>query len=100
MGKEEILRQWRTLETELPLVPTPIPYGHKGRTFDHDGIRITGSKQFIDSVLSRLKDMLQFESSDTRLQLSYQPSSDIDTGDPLGSHQCYIQVHQRSTRKR
>lgn len=49
----------------------PIPYSHKGSTYGEDGLRITGSPQFINSVLPRLKEFLQFESPTTKLSLVY-----------------------------
>ncbi len=76
-------------------MPRPVPYRHQGSTYDQDGIRITGSRAFIDAVLSRLTDLLAFENGRTRLQVSYQEATDKDSGDPLGSWSCYVQVHER-----
>jgi hypothetical protein len=95
MKKSEMLQRWRDLPANQPVKPAVVPYGHQGSTYDQDGIRITGSKPFIDSVLSRLKDLLGFENHETRLQVNYQESKDRQTGELLGSFNCYVQVHER-----
>ena len=74
---------------------SPIMYKHTGSTYDEDGIRITGSKGFIDSLLSNLKSLLEYEGDSTRLQLTYQPTVDRETQLPTGTYNCYIQVHER-----
>ena len=95
MNKEQIVNHWQGLKSNQPIAISPVPYKHQGSTYAEDGIRITGSKPFIDSVLSRLKDLLEHENSDTRLQLVYKQSVDKDTGVELPSFNCYIQVHER-----
>ncbi len=95
MLKEDILRRWESLPRNLPLIMEAVPYKHRGTTYAEAGIRLTGSVEFIDSVLSRLKDLLEYENDDTRLQLVYKESQDKETGAPLGSWNCYIQVHER-----
>lgn len=105
MKKAQFLEHWRKLRDQRrglqsPIEIRPIPYAHKGSTFAEDGIRITGSAEFIDSVLARLTDLLEHENSDTRLQTSYQESTDRETGLPTGSFQCYIQVRERGREAR
>jgi hypothetical protein len=95
MKKAVILAHWQSLPRQQKLAPRPVPYRHEGSTYDQDGIRITGSRAFIDAVLSRLTDLLEFEKGRTRLQVSYQEATDKDDGRPLGSWSCYIQVHER-----
>jgi len=95
MTKDQMLDRWRRIPNNLSLRPTPVPYKHRGSTYDEDGIRITGTPQFIDSVLSRLRDLLAYESATTRLQVVYQESRDKDTGRCLGSWNAYVQVHER-----
>ena len=100
MKKAQILEYWQNIEANQSINPEPVEYKHKGSTYACDGIRITGSQEFIDSVLSRLKDLLEYENDDTRLQLNYQESQDRGTGEPLGSYNCYIQVHERGREAR
>ena len=95
MEKEQFLKHWASLRKNQIVKPKPVRYTHEGSTYAEDGIRITGSKKFIDSVLSRLKDMLAFECDETRLQAVYSKSSDRESGKQLSSWNCYIQVHQR-----
>jgi hypothetical protein len=95
MKKDEILEHWKHLEPNQPIKVTPVPYKHQGSTYAEDGIRITGTKEFIDSVLSCLKPLLAYEGVKTRLQVIYQESKDRETGSSLGSYNCYVQVHTR-----
>jgi len=83
------------LQPDAPVMMQEVPYKHKGSTYDQDGIRLTGSKQFIDSVLSNMKELLDFESDTTRLQLVYKRSTDNKTGAEIDGYNCYIQVHER-----
>ena len=95
MKKKEILAHWQALPEGQPLRPSIVRYKHEGSTYAEDGIRITGSAKWIDAVLSRLKDLLKAENTQTRLQVSYQEATDKDTRQPLGSYACYVQVHDR-----
>jgi hypothetical protein len=95
LKKREALAHWRELPPNQPIVPAVVPYRQRGTTYAQDGIRLTGSQQFIDAVLSRLKELLEFESLTTRLQISYQESTDRLTEEKLGSYNCYVQVHER-----
>jgi len=79
----------------MRLAPCPVVYKHEGSTYDEDGIRITGSKQWIDSVLSRLKGLLEYENGSTRLQVVYKQSTDRHTGELMQSYNAYVQVHER-----
>ncbi len=95
MEKEPFLKHWAKLRSNQKLDPKPVRYAHEGSTYAEDGIRITGSKAFVDSVLSRLKDLLLFESEETRLQVVYKHSTDRESGKTVSSYNCYIQVHAR-----
>ena len=95
MKKHEILAHWEGLEPNQEVAMSEVPYKHKGSTYDQDGIRLTGSKRFIDSVLSNLKGLLDYENGESRLQVVYQESRDRDTQGLTGTYNCYIQVHER-----
>ena len=95
MRKAQFMEHWQKIEPNQKIKIDSVPYKHKGSTYAQDGIRITGSTEFIDSVLSRLKDMLGHENHSTRLQVNYQESKDRHTKAPMGSFNCYIQVHER-----
>lgn len=94
--KAQALALWRALPENLPLTPGAIAYKHRGTTIDEDGIRICGSRPFIESVLSRIKPLLTAESTDTRLGIAWGEICDKETGQPIrGRFRCSIQVHQR-----
>lgn len=95
MEKGPFLKHWAKLKANQKLSPKPVRYTHEGSTYAEDGIRITGSKAFVDSVLSRLKDLLAYECEETRLQVVYKKSTDRESGKALTSYNCYIQVHGR-----
>lgn len=95
MKKAEFLDHWKNIEPDQRIKISQVPYKHEGSTYAEDGIRITGSKEFIDSVLLRLKSLLYYESPTTRLQVVYKQSVDRNRQMPLDSWNCYIQVHER-----
>ncbi len=95
MEKKAFLKHWAKLRANGELLPRPVRYAHEGSTYAEDGIRITGSRAFVDSVLSRLKDLLAYESDETRLQTVYKRSTDRKSGKVLSSYNCYVQVHAR-----
>ena len=95
MRKEEFLTHWQGIKPNQSIAIEPVPYKHRGSTYAEDGIRITGSQQFIDSMLSRIKDLLDYENDSTRLQVVYKQSQDRESGAPLAGYNCYIQVHER-----
>ncbi len=65
MKKEEFLAHWGQLAARQPIRPAPVPYKHTGSTYQEDGIRITGSRAFVDSVLSHLQELLGYEAAGT-----------------------------------
>src|SRR5581483_10633697 len=70
--KADVLRMWQDIRPGLPLEVQPVEKGHSGTRFDEDGIRITGSPAFINSVLSRLKDFLTYNSTpNMKLDVEY-----------------------------
>jgi len=96
LKKDEVLRLWAELDPAPALTPEPIPYKHEGTTIAEDGIRLCGSKPFILSVLSRLKDLLKCENGQTRLGLAFSEIQDIKTGAIIsGQYRCSVQVHER-----
>ncbi len=69
--KAEVLDFWRKIQPNLPIRMKPVDEGHKGTRFRSDGIRITGSPEFINSVMSRIKDVADFETPGYRLDVEY-----------------------------
>lgn len=97
--KDEIVQFWRQLRPDAPIQMTPIRYDHSGTTYAQDGVRITGSTEFIGSVLARLKEFLNFESPTMKLQLVYREtdSPSQTTSDTKTSFVFYIQTKERGT---
>ena len=95
MKKAEFVSHWESIPDNQSIKPSAVPYKHEGSTYDQDGIRITGSEIFIDGVLSRIKDLLQYEHGNTRLQVNHQETVDRYSGQKTGTFNCYVQVHER-----
>jgi len=97
-SKTDIIKFWRNLQTTSPIQAKPILYNHKGSTYGEDGIRITGSPQFITSVISKLKDFLGYEGPNTKLAISYRETespSKSAVGQNKTSFVFYIAVKER-----
>ena len=94
-SKEEILSFWKSMAGGSPLAAKPIPYDHEGSTIQEDGVRITGSKEFISSVLSRLKDFIVYESDATKLSVAYRQSPRSFLPGNKNSYIFYLQIMER-----
>lgn len=93
--KDDIIKLWRSSNENMPLNISPVPKGHKGKRFDQDGIRITGSAQFINSVLSKLKSFLFYnDHPNLSLDVKYRQVNKRDISD-RSSFVCYINVVQK-----
>jgi len=92
--KEEIVKFWKGLPGNMPIQPVNIPpQNYQGSTYMFDGVRITGSHQFINAVVSRLKDILNYDGGNTKLLLRYHQQVDKNTQHPLpNSFVFYAQV--------
>lgn len=104
-SKEEIVDHWKKLPPGIPMSQMrSVPTNHVGPTYSYDGLRITGSSQWIDYVLARLKDVLNYESAEggqTRLQVIYKQIVDNKTQQPVPeSYVFYLQVKQRENKKK
>lgn len=96
--KEEILRFWQSLNPSMPLQVQPMRAEHEGSSFTEDGIRLTGSEEFITSVMSRLKEFINYERGGTKLHLMYKTLDETPQSNPdfkANSHALYIQVKQK-----
>jgi hypothetical protein len=95
--KKEIIGFWNTLPPSMPIQPFKIvPGEHHGSTYMYDGVRVTGTQQFINSVVSRIKDLLNYDKGETRLHLLYRQQVDKESQQPLpNSFVFYVQVRER-----
>lgn len=91
-SKSEILDFWKNLKPGQ-IVMEPIPANQKGTRMRSDSIRVTGSAQFINSILARITDLINYDNNPgTRLDLEYR---EIDVkGMPSGKFLCYIHLEQ------
>lgn len=105
MKKEEALQRWQDLtpgQNPLPAM-TPIAYKATGSSYGACGVRIDGNPEFVDRVLSCLKDLLAGENHVTRLELARNPvKSTVIAGKAKEFHKadrgaevCYIRLHMR-----
>lgn len=98
--KEEILRMWKTLRGDIPIMITPVSKMGDGQTYGEDGIRITGSWNFISSVLGRLKEILAYENPQTKLRLVFRGVDSARNARPdRQSYVFYINLDNRGKGK-
>jgi len=102
MKKDEALQHWRELPESQMILPyfTPIQAKAKGSTYGACGIRIDGNPQFVDAVLSRLKDLMQGENRITRLALARNAVDGKGVNKTFSNAEsnaecCYIRLHMR-----
>ena len=97
--KAEILQFWAKIRPDIPIMLQPIPYDHVGSTYEEDGIRITGSKDFIASTLARLKEFMGYESPQTKLMLVYRETKKAASPGERDTYVFYLQAKQRGNKK-
>lgn len=78
----------------------PIPYKASGSTYGACGIRIDGNPQFVEAVLSHLKELIAGENHVTRLALARNVVDGSGIGKELPNADskaevCYIRLHVR-----
>jgi len=59
--RDDVIQMWNTIRPYMPIHAQPVPLDHFGTRYRYDGIRITGTSSFINSILSRLKDFLKYD---------------------------------------
>jgi len=102
MTKQEAMSAWKTMTDNQPILKNmdAIPYKTKGSRYGACGIRIDGNPDFIDAVLSHLKELLAGESVHTRLELARNKVDGSGIGKALpnagrDAECCYIRLHER-----
>jgi len=96
--KPEVMQIWQNLRSDTPIYMTPMSKnkGMDGQSYGEDGIRITGSYQFITSVLGRIKDLLAYENPQTKLRLVFRGIDKMHGGDPSrNTFVFYVNVENR-----
>ena len=101
MKKAESLTHWKALPERIDPLPKmePIPYKAEGSRYGACGIRIDGTQEFVDAVLSNLKTLLAGENCFTRLELA---RSEVKPALGRNFHNacikaqvCYVRLHRR-----
>jgi len=105
MTKKEALIRWAQLRPRQNPLPSmnPIPNKTSGSRYGCCGIRIDGTPEFIDAVLSNLKDLIDGENGRTRLELARREVADVEvagkrksfTNRERQAEVCYIRLHER-----
>mgnify|MGYP004448570747 FL=1 len=105
--KHEVLQDWKQLQdNQDPLEHmAPIPYKSTGSKYGACGIRIDGTPEFIDAVLSNLKSLINGENQVTRLELARSEVKPTTingetksfVNKSLNAEVCYIRLHIRGS---
>jgi len=98
--KDQIIQYWKNLRPDMPMNMMPVQKAHEGekrKSYGEDGIRITGSPDFIASILGRLKDLLIYEGQQSKLRLVFKEIESPRRADPTKrSYAFYVNVEPRS----
>lgn len=101
--KSEVLQMWRSLKDDTPIIIQPMvekPDGVEKSSYGEDGVRITGSYNFITSVLGRLKEIISYENPETKLRLIFRGvDSDRQVRPDRQSYVFYINLERRSKKR-
>lgn len=98
--KKEVLNMWKNIRPNLPILISPISKDGDSETYGEDGIRLTGSWNFISSVLSRLKDLVYYENPNSRLRLILRGiESGRDARPDRDSYVFYLNLEERGKGK-
>jgi len=93
--KKDVIQLWNSVPSDSPINPTPVSKYHSGNRFDQDGVRITGTSQFVNSVMGRLKPFLFYNDHPTLdLDVKYRQIMRKEVSDKP-SFACYINVVQK-----
>lgn len=84
-------------DEELKEAVIAKPNGFTGSTYPTEisNVRVTGSPDFIEAVASRLKPLLDFEDSSTRVEINLQQTEDRETGELTDNYALYLSVAER-----
>lgn len=100
--KPEILQMWRNLRPDTPIIIQPMAdtpsLTHKS-SYSEDGIRITGSYQFISSIMARLKEIIGYENPQTKLRLVFRGIDKKDARPDRQSFVFYVNLESRARQK-
>ena len=96
--KAEIMQMWKNSDPRKPIFIQPLsdkPEGSNQTNYGEDGVRITGSFSFITSVISKLKEILNYENPKTRLRLVFKGIDNSKLNHKNQSFAFYINLEKR-----
>jgi len=98
--KDQIIQIWKQVQPQQPIIMTPMPPADKdtdGTSYGEDGVRITGTWQFIAGVLGRLKEILAYENPTNKLRLVLRGVDSTKSSKPdRQSYVFYVNLQPRS----
>ncbi len=97
--KDQILNIWRGLRPDTPIYITPMAKNKEGGTqsYGEDGIRITGSYNFVTSILAKLKEIIGYENPQSKLRLVFRGIDKSRNPRPdANSYVFYLNLEKRS----
>ena len=74
--QDDVIRMWKDLRPDTPVMMSPVSKLHQGSRYAEDGIRITGSSSFINSVIGKLKGILAQESPAVEVDVEFRQIAD------------------------
>ena len=94
--KNDIMSFWKKLRPNSPIYISPMQKDPDGsmHSYGEDGIRISGSWNFIASILSRLKELINYENPNTKLRLSFRKVDQEKSGNK-DSYVFYLNTEKR-----
>lgn len=98
--ESDVMKMWHDVRPDLPIVMKPISKLHRGSRYAEDGIRITGSSIFINSVLGKLKDILSYKSPNIDIEAEYRQIQDkvgVEKGVP--KFVFYVHLREKPSKK-
>jgi hypothetical protein len=95
--KSEILNFWKNLRGDIPVIITPMREKGDGhyQSYGEDGLRVTGSWEFISSILGRLKEILAYENPQTKLRLVFRGVDKSHSRPDKQTYVFYVNLQQR-----
>ena len=99
-SKDEIISHWSKLTVRGIIPITPKPHNHYGTSLDEDTVRVTGSREFVDAIMARLKEFLQFETQETELEVRYEQSKYEHAGSVTPNFQFYCSTKYKNPAKK
>ena len=99
--KPEILQLWQKLRPDQPIYMTPMTKKLTGgnQSYGEDGVRITGSWNFISAIMGRIKEIMAYENPNSKLRLVFR-GVDKAKGDPNKvSYVFYVNMENRAKGK-